>query len=203
MGAESARRYVAMIFDDGPVEEQTNAFLELLAREQVEVSFAYVGQNVAAHPELARAAFDAGHELLNHSYTHPHLKELDDAAIEREVRETQEAVERATGKKPRWFWAPFGEWDARIEAAVRRAGLEHYPAQRFHFISTDDWNREVPAETIRQKATTGIQEKTIILCHEWREETFAELPRILTELKRQGCELVTFSQLLELNEAQK
>lgn len=192
---KSPRRQVALIFDDGPVVAQTQKFVALLAQENVRVSFAYVGRNVVAHPELARAAAAAGHELINHSYTHPHFKELDDKTIEQEVRDTQAAIEKATGKTPRWFWAPFGDWDDRIAAAVRAAGLEHYPAPRFHVISTDDWNRAIPGAKIRERATSSDAEKTVIICHEWREETLAELPAILAELRRQGCEFVTFSEL--------
>lgn len=197
---QSERRRVALVFDDGPVADQTRRYLDLLARENVHVTFAYVGRNVTSHPQLAQAATAAGHEIINHSYTHPHFKELTDEAVEREVRDTQASVKKSADRTPRWFWSPFGDWDDRIEAAVRAAGLEHYPALRFHFISTEDWNRDTTAEQIRERATTGVRDKTIILCHEWREETLAELPAILAELKRQGCEFLTFSELAALPE---
>lgn len=196
--AATPRRRIAMIFDDGPVAQQSEKYLALLAREKVHVSFANVGQNVVAHPELTQAAAAAGHEIVNHSYTHAHFKQLDDAAITREVGITQAAVKKATGHTPSWYWAPFGDWDDRIAAAVRAAGLEHYPIQRLRMVSTEDWNRETSAETIRRRATTDIQDRTVILCHEWREETLGELPAILAELKRQGCEFLTFSELAAL-----
>jgi peptidoglycan/xylan/chitin deacetylase (PgdA/CDA1 family) len=189
-------RYVAMIFDDGPVAEQTDAMLKVLADHKVRVSFAYVGRNVVRYPELAKRAAAAGHELINHSYTHPHLTQLDDAAVKKEIADTQDAIASAVGHKPAWFWAPYGDWNSRVESAVRAAGLEHFPAQRFTVISTDDWNREVPAAEIRRRATAGLGAKTVIICHEWREETLAELPAILAEYKRQGVELVTFSDLV-------
>jgi peptidoglycan/xylan/chitin deacetylase (PgdA/CDA1 family) len=194
----AAPRRVALIFDDGPVPAQTEKFIALLAQEKVRVTFAYVGRNVVDNPGLARAAVLAGHEIVNHSYTHPHFKELDDATIEREVRDTQLAVEKATGTQPKWFWAPFGDWDDRIAAAVRAGGLDPIPGARVHFISSDDWNRETSAAEIRRRATTGVRDKTLIICHEWREETLAELPAILAELRRQGCEFVTFSELAAL-----
>lgn len=194
----AAPRRVSLIFDDGPVPGQTEKFLALLARENVRVNFAYVGKNAAAHPELARAAAAAGHELVNHSYTHPHLKQLDDEAIRREAADTSAAIAEATGRAPRWFWAPFLEWDDRVASAVRAAGLEHFPREKMHFVSTDDWNPATNAARIRRLATTDIRDKTIILCHEWREETLAELPAILAELKRQGCTFVTFSELAAL-----
>jgi peptidoglycan/xylan/chitin deacetylase (PgdA/CDA1 family) len=186
---------VALIFDDGPVPEQMPAFLELFAREQVTVSFAQVGRNVAAHPALTHAAAEAGHEIVNHSFTHPHFKELDDAAIGKELRDTQAAIKDAIGREPRWFWVPFGDWDDRIAAAVAAAGMEHYPIQRVHFISSEDWNTATDAATILSRTTTGVQDCTVLLFHEWRAETLAQMPAVLAALKQQGCTFLTFSQL--------
>ena len=117
------------------------------------------------------------------------------AAIEKEVRDTQSAVREATGHTPQWFWTPFGDWDDRIAAAVRTAGLEHFPVPRFNFVDTKDWDSATDAAAVRQRATTDIKDATIILCHDWPQPTIAELPAILAELKRQGAEFVTFSEL--------
>ncbi len=192
---QPARKRVAIIIDDGPDQAQSARYHELFAREGVRVSFAHVGHNVNAHPALTRAAAEAGHEIINHSYTHPHFKELNDAAIRKEVADTQVAVAKAIGHTPRWFWSPFGDWDGRIAAAVRAEGLEHFPASRFHFLDTRDWDQATTPEQIRARATTGVRDRSIILCHEWPEKTLAEMPAIIAELKRQGVEFVTFSEL--------
>lgn len=192
----AAPKRVALVFDDGPVPAQTPAFLALLAAERVHVTFSYVGKNVAAHPALARAAADAGHEIINHSYTHPHLKELDDASVRREAADTSAAIAAATGRGPRWFWAPFLECDERVAREVREAaGLEHFPYQRFHFLSTSDWDERTTPAAVFQAATTDIRDQTVVLCHEWPEKTLAQLPAIIAELKRQGCVFLTFSEL--------
>ena len=190
---------VALVFDDGPVVEQTVKMLALLKKEQVHVSFSYVGQNVDAHRELAKAAAQAGHQIQNHSYTHPHLKTLDDGAVFLEISKASDAIKCATGKPPGWFWAPFLELDDRVIAQVKKAGLTPFPYTQFHFISTDDWNvKETDAATIRRRATTDIQDKTVILFHEWRPETLAELPAILAELKKQGCVFLTLSEMAQV-----
>lgn len=113
----------------------------------------------------------------------------------RKWRDTQAAVARAAGRAPQWFWAPFGDWDDRIEAAVRAEGLEHYPAGRFHFLDTRDWDQATTPEQVRERATHGVRDRSIILCHEWPQKTLAEMPGIIAELKRQGVEFVTFSEL--------
>lgn len=193
-GQPAAKR-VAIVMDDGPTPEQNAPMLALFAREKVRITFAHVGRQVAANPAMAKAAAEAGHEIINHSYTHPHFKKFDDAAITKEVRDTQEAVRAATGRTPRWFWSPYGDWDDRIAAAVRVAGLEHYPAPRFTFLDTRDWDAATTAEQFHERATKGVGEKTVLLMHEWPKVTLATLPAVIAELKRQNVEFVTFSEL--------
>lgn len=192
----TARRLVAFVIDDGPDQTQSAQFHALFAREGVRVTFAHVGRNVNAHPELTRAAVENGHEVINHSYTHPHFKQLDDAVIRREVADTQAAVTKAAGRAPAWFWSPFNEWDERIAAAVRAEGLETFPVQRFTFLDTQDWNPATPSDRIRKLATSGLGDRTIILCHEWSANTLAAMPAIIADLKQQGAGFVTFSELL-------
>lgn len=196
LAADPGRKRVAIVIDDGPVPAHNAAFLELFAREHVQVTFSHVGRNVVAHPELTKNTATAGHEIANHSYTHPHLNPMSAEAVEKEVGDTSAAIKTATGQAPAWFWAPFLEHDAHVDAAVRKAtGLEHFPYTQYHFISTSDWEASTTAEQFRERATTGIVDGTVILMHEWPEVTLANLPWVITELKKQGVQFVTFSEL--------
>jgi peptidoglycan/xylan/chitin deacetylase (PgdA/CDA1 family) len=188
-------RRVALIFDDGPIPAQAEKFLALLASEQVPVTFAYVARNAEQHPELARQVQAAGHEIANHSYSHAHPGELDDAALAREIVGAQRALTEVLGTGPRWYWPPFLETDPRMPALFAAAGLTRFEPRRL--VSTDDWNRATTADQIEQRATTGVADGTLILCHEWREETLERLPAILAELRRQGCVFLTISQLAD------
>lgn len=190
-----APKRVALVIDDGPIPAHNAAILALLAKEHVHVTFSHVGQNVVAHPDLAKAAAAGGHEIVNHSYTHPHLKTMSDAAIEKEIADTSKAIRDAAGKGPAWFWAPFLEHDERVDAAVRRAGLEHFPLGRFHFIGSQDWEAATTAEQFRTNSTTGIVDGTVILMHEWPEVTLANLSTVISDLRKQGVVFVTFSEL--------
>jgi peptidoglycan/xylan/chitin deacetylase (PgdA/CDA1 family) len=198
-----AKKRVAIVIDDGPIPEHNATYLALFAREHVHVTFSHVGKNVVAHPELTKAVVVAGQEIANHSFTHPHLKGMSDAAIEKEAGDTSAAIKAASGKAPAWFWAPFLEHDDRVDAAVRRAtGLEHFPFTKYHFISTNDWEPTTSAEKYRALATTGIVDGTVILMHEWPQVTFENLPWVITELKKQGVEFVTFSELVKAKPVQ-
>jgi len=197
--AQTTHPRVAMVFDDGPYVGQVDGFLSLLAREQVRVTFSHVGQNVDAHPELCRAVATAGHEIFNHSYTHPHFDTITDAAILNEIARTQAAVLAATGRAPHWFWLPYSGWDNRIAADVSAAGMQHFPVGLFNVVATDDWRPETTVAQIYQRSTTGIVDRMMICGHEWPVNTYTALPAIITELKRQGCVFVTASELEALS----
>jgi peptidoglycan/xylan/chitin deacetylase (PgdA/CDA1 family) len=188
---------VALIFDDGPDLKQNARLLQTLADLKVKATFAYMGKNVEAHPELARAAAAAGHDFCNHSFTHPHLRELDDAQVKDELARTSAAIDRAVGRQPSFFWAPFLETDDRVgRLTLEATGLKHFPLARAHLVSSDDWNvAQTDAAAIRRNATTGVRDLTVILFHEWRAETTDQLPGIVQELRRQGCEFMTFTEL--------
>ncbi len=195
-----ARNRLALVIDDGPDPKQNAAMLALLAKEHVRVTFSHVGKNVVAHPELAKAA--AGHEIINHTFTHPHLKTLTDAEIEKEVADTQAAIKQAIGHAPVWFWSPFLEHDARVDAAVRgAAGIEHFPFNKYHFIGSLDWEASTTAEKYFQLSTTGIVDGTVILRHEWPKVTLDNVQRVIQELKRQGVEFLTFSEFAKSESA--
>ena len=194
-GERPPLRRVALVFDDGPVPKDAEPLLALLAKEHVSATFSLVGDRVTEHPAMARSVAAAGHEIVNHSQTHSHPKDLADPALEHEVADAQHAITVATGRPPRWFWPPFLEVDPRLEAAVARGGLALYSPR--HLVVSKDYDTTVPADAIRRNALADVRDGTVILFHEWREETRQQLPAILAELRRQGFVFLTFSALYE------
>ena len=93
------RRAVALTFDDGP-SESTPEILEILAGHGVPATFFQCGANVDRLPEIAREVAARGHEIGNHSYSHPYLFLRSPGAIEDELRRAQEAIEAHTGVRP-------------------------------------------------------------------------------------------------------
>jgi len=188
---------VAMIFDDGPTEENGMRLLAILKQADIHVTFGYVAKNVEARPAVARAALAGGHEIANHSYSHQHPKELSDAELSHEVVTAEQIDLKATGVAPKWYWPPFLEVDPRHAALTEKAGIKvyHYP----HIVVSEDYRPEVPADEIRRKATTQIEDGCVILMHEWRKETLEQLPAIVADLKKRGCVFLTFSELAAYN----
>jgi len=190
---------VAMIFDDGPDLGNCARFLELFREIGGRATFSYIGEKVDASPELARAAFEAGHEIMNHTYTHPRLPELPDDQIVEELRKTQEAVLRATGKAPERFWLPYGAFDDRVLATIEACGSpKNYFANDVEFVSTDDWNEAIANEETIERAALSIKsDRAVVLGHEWPKATIAILPSILGKLKKRGYRFVTVGDLSE------
>jgi peptidoglycan/xylan/chitin deacetylase (PgdA/CDA1 family) len=193
---------VALIFDDGPTPEQAPKFLQLFATEGIHVTFGSEAQYIVAHADTAKAVIAGGHEIANHSFTHRHPKELDDATLEHEILGAQKTIaEIVETGAPAWYWPPFLESDDRVRAMAAKAHLKVYVPK--HLVVSADYDLKVSAYELRKRATTDVVDGTVILFHEWRKETFEQMPAILAELKRQGCEFMTFSQLAEYLAAKK
>jgi peptidoglycan/xylan/chitin deacetylase (PgdA/CDA1 family) len=191
--AESNVVHIALVFDDGPFPEHAPKLLELFAKETIHVTFSLVATNVMAHPETAKAIAAAGQEIANHSYSHLHPKQCDDATLEHEVVEAQKIIVAQSGFTPKWYWCHFLESDPRLPAIAAKAHLEVYSLKQV--VVSQDYDRSVGAEEIKRKATTNVKDGSVILFHEWRDETLEQLPAILAELRNQGCVFLNFSEL--------
>lgn len=190
--ADSTKR-VALVFDDGSKPADAGPLLALLGKENVRVTFALVGDRVDENPAMAKTIAAAGHEVVNHSQTHVHPRDLSDEALDREVAAAQQKITAAAGVAPKWYWPPFLETDDRVRAAVAWAKLAVYTPR--HLVVSMDYDRAVSAAEILRRATTDVRDGSVILFYEWRKETREQLQAVLAELRRQGFEFVTFSEL--------
>src|SRR5215468_708744 len=116
------RRAIALTFDDGP-SESTPAILDILAHHNAAATFFQCGANVERLPEIARTVAAAGHEIGNHSHTHPYLFFRSPRAIAGDLRRAQETIEANAGTRPVWFRAPFGVRWPGLRAAQRQLQL--------------------------------------------------------------------------------
>ncbi len=100
---------VALTFDDGPSEQFTRRVLQVLARYDVRATFFMIGALVERHPDLVRAVRDGGHELANHSYDHRSAAVTEGWRVHDSLLRGADALETATGTRPRWYRPPRGE----------------------------------------------------------------------------------------------
>ena len=155
------RPAIALTFDDGP-SESTTALLEILARYGAPATFFEIGANVRRLPNVAREVAAAGHDIGNHTHSHPLLAPQSSGFIHRELAAAQDAIEHATGRRPRYFRAPYGARWFGLRAAQQRLGLS---GVMWSTIALD-WKRQTPA--VVSRLLTGATPGAILCLHDGR-----------------------------------
>jgi peptidoglycan/xylan/chitin deacetylase (PgdA/CDA1 family) len=190
------RRAVALTFDDGP-SEATPQLLELLARYSATATFFQCCANVERLPAIARAVRDGGHEIGNHSHTHPYFCFRSPRFMEEDLRHAQQSIESHTGATPTLFRAPFGVRWFGLGRVQRRLGLTGVMWTAIGY----DWNRK--AEEVVHRMDTGASNGAILCLHDGRElrarpdigVTLETVRRLVPMLLDQGYTLETVSRL--------
>jgi peptidoglycan-N-acetylglucosamine deacetylase len=155
------RPAIALTFDDGP-SESTVELLEILAGFRAPATFFQCGVNVQRLPGVAREVAAAGHEIGNHTHSHSLLALKSAGFIEGELTAAQEAIEHATGVRPRYFRAPYGARWFGLRAAQQRLGLT---GVMWSTIALD-WKRQTPA--VVSRLLHGAARGAILCLHDGR-----------------------------------
>jgi peptidoglycan-N-acetylglucosamine deacetylase len=188
------RNAVALTFDDGPDETVTPQILKVLKDKGVTASFFFIGSKVAALPELTRKAFDEGHLILNHSYTHPELTTLSAEDLKAELDKTNDAIRKATGVTPALMRPPYGDTNTQVEQAWSGDNRKLV----LWSLDTLDWSLKDRKPIIRN-VTEYVRNGEILLMHTTpeTEETAAALPQIIDSLLEKGFRIVGLDELLD------
>jgi peptidoglycan-N-acetylglucosamine deacetylase len=187
--------YIAMTFDDGPSAENTPRLLEMLKQRNIKATFFLIGQNAAANPELVRRILAEGHEIGNHSWTHPQLSKLSDDRVTAEITKTQDAIKDASGFTPTLLRPPYGAITPR-----QREWIANQFGLNIILWSVDplDWKRP-GASVITQRILSQVRPGGIILSHDIHKQTVDAMPATLDGLIAKGYKFVTVSQLIAMN----
>ncbi len=191
------RRVVALTFDDGP-SEGTQGILEILAAHGAPATFFPCGANVARLPAVARAVAEAGHEIGNHSYTHPLCCFRSARFVEADMAAAQQVILERTGARPVWFRAPYGVRWFGLGRAQRRLNLQGV----MWTVIGYDWN--LRAEAIVERMARRVSNGAILCLHDGRElrvrpdigATVEAVRRLVPRLLDRGYKLETVSRLL-------
>lgn len=188
---ETDQPYIAITFDDGPIPETSRAWIDLFAREGCKATFFDLGKKVLAEPKLAKEVFDAGHEIGNHSMTHPHLAELSLDEVREQLTECQRVFEDTFGVAPKVFRAPYGEHSDDVWTVLAELKLPSILGK-----SPQDWSPDATVESIIEKTTTDVKAGDVFVLHTWQTKTLEAMPEMIRRYKEQGLQLVTCSELL-------
>ncbi|HXD33469.1 MAG TPA: glycosyltransferase [Pyrinomonadaceae bacterium] len=199
--------WIALTFDDGPDPKWTPQILDILKREQVPATFFVIGKNGQAYPDLVRRVVNEGHEIGNHTFTHPNLGEIPGPLTDLELNATQRLIESLTGRSTVLFRPPFfGDAEAdtpeEVEPAIRAKDLGYIMVGLR--IDPDDWELPVTADQIvdrtlkRALDTNPDTRGQVVLLHDSggdRSATVEALPRLIRELRNRGFKFVLTSDL--------
>ncbi|MGA0586364.1 glycosyltransferase [Dyella sp. KRB-257] len=204
---------IALTFDDGPDPDWTPKILDILKARHVPATFFIIGENAEASPRLVQRMVAEGHDVGNHTFTHPNLGETSPGITALELNATQRLFEALTGRSMRLFRAPyFGDAEPTTAdelVPIEQAQAMGYIAVGLH-IDPNDWQRP-PVDTIVQRVLDQVHHQSpdrqsrVVLLHDGggnRANTVAALPRIIDALRAEGYDFVTVSALAGLTRDQ-
>jgi len=182
---------IALTFDDGPTPGVTDLILDELQKRKLHATFFMIGQRVATTPDLARRVLAGGHEVGNHTFTHPNLTTLADHAIDAEIQKTQDIMDKMLNHRPAWFRPPYGALHQNQAAMLARRGLGIV----LWSVDSKDWSQPGEAKivgTVLAETKPG----SIILCHDLHRQTADGVGAILDGLLERGFTFATLSALM-------
>jgi peptidoglycan/xylan/chitin deacetylase (PgdA/CDA1 family) len=184
--------YIALTFDDGPSATLTPKLLDLLAARHLKATFFVIGQNAADHPDILQRAVREGHEIANHSWSHPNLGKMSDEAVRRELQKTDDAITAAIGKRPTLMRPPYGSITAR-----QKKWIHDEFGYRIIIWDVDplDWKRPGPS-VVTARILKETKAGSIVLSHDIHQPTIEAMPATFDQLMKKGFKSVTVTELL-------
>jgi peptidoglycan/xylan/chitin deacetylase (PgdA/CDA1 family) len=181
---------VALTFDDGPDPVDTPRLLDLLRQKGIKATFFVVGRRADEHPEIVRRAWEEGHLIANHTWSHqPLFCFLPPWRLRQEIERGTESIRRACGRRPRYFRSPVGLRHPFLRPYLEQAGLT-FVSWRLRSRDTHIRNAQRLAERIVNNAHGG----DIILLHDHRPDgaraMLEALPGVIDKLRARGFEFV-------------
>jgi len=183
---------IALTFDDGPVPSTTPKILRVLDKEGIKATFFVVGKMVEKYPSLLKEIWEEGHDVGNHTYSHPDLTKLSKQDIQKELDKTRILIKKNTGKDTYLFRPPGGRYDNRVIVTTTLTGYKmilwtNYP---------EDYGC-LSSRLIYEKAISKAEDEGIILLHNGLDATLEVLPKIISQLRKEGYTFVTICELME------
>ncbi len=164
--------------------------LETLKKHHVKATFFLEGRWVKNNPDAAKMIVDAGHEIGNHSFSHPNMKTLSESQIKQELEKTNAVIQSVTGQTCQWFAPPSGSFRQEVvdQAAQMKLGTIMWS------VDTVDWQKPQP-DVLIHRVMTKVHPGAMILMHP-TEATSKALDQLITQIKQKGYSLGDVSNLL-------
>ncbi len=188
---ETQDKKLALTFDAAWGDQYTDEILSILEKNNVKATFFLVGSWTDKYGDKVKKIKAMGHEIGNHSSTHPHFTQLDTQKIKDEIYGASEKIKNITGESTQLFRPPFGDYNSNVVRAVRETG--HFCVQ--WDVDSLDWTNP-GEEFIYERIMGSIGNGSIILFHNNAEQTPKVLDKLIKDIKKQEYGFVTVSELI-------
>ena len=189
---ETDKKQIAISFDAAWGNDDTEQLIKILGEYKVPATFFVVGAWVDKYPESVKALSDAGHQIQNHSNTHPHMPQLSREQMRDEIESCNKKIADVTGVTPTLLRPPYGDYDNAL--------IEVMDSLKMHTIQWDvdslDWKDSATPDSICKRVTSKVKIGSIVLFHNDADHTPEALPTILKCLKDEGYEFVFIEDLI-------
>ena len=187
--------FVALTFDDGPHAENTPRLLEMLKQRGIKATFFVVGQCAAEYPQIMKRLVDEGHEVANHSWSHPQLSHMGEGGVTDQLQRTHDVIVQTTGVTPTLLRPPYGAFTAN-----QRAWAHQKWGYKIILWDVDplDWKYR-NAEHVKSEILKQTVNGSIILSHDIHKSTVDAMPATLDALLAKGFKFVTVSELIAMD----
>lgn len=188
---ETDEKKIAISFDAAWGNEYTSFILDTLDKYNIKSTFFLVGFWVDKYPDDVKEIAKRGHDVGNHSTTHPNMSQLSKEKMIEELSITGKKIEELTGVKPTLFRPPFGDYNDLLIRTCREEG--YYTIQ--WDVDSLDW-KELGAQSVIDRVTRNVKNGSIVLFHNNAKYIRDYLPLVIERLQEAGYEIVPISELI-------
>ena len=196
--ANTKRKVIALTFDDGPHPIFTPQILEILAENRVRASFFLIGSNVVSQPDLARQIINTGHQIGNHTFTHPMLTQLKNDQIELEILKTKETIENICGLTTTLLRPPYGVFNNRILDIIDRTDHKAVIGDVYPRDTTLPGTQKIITRILRR-----VRNGSVIIMHDGvtfvGTQTVESIRELIPLLKGNGFQFVGLKELMDFH----
>lgn len=188
------KKLIALTFDDGPHPKETNQVLDVLKKYDVKATFFIAGKHANWYTNPLLRANKEGHEIGNHTFSHPDISNLSSSQIEEEILKCEETLIKHTGKKPTLFRPPFGSYNEKsLSEIAKKLG---YKIVLWTSVDAKDW-KNPPASQISDTIVNNVKNGDIVLLHDYATDNTVEaLDLLIPKMIEKGFKFVTVSELI-------
>lgn len=188
---ETKDKKIAISFDAAWGDEFTDEILDILDEHKIKTTFFLVAFWIDKYPDMAKKIHERGHEIGNHSTTHPHMSRLSKEQIVNELKTTGDKIAEITGKDPVVFRPPFGDYNNLLIETAEELG---YSTIQWDLDSLD-W-KELGVQPVVDRIIRNVKKGSIVLFHNNAKHVSEFLPLVLEKLQEQDYEIVPVSELI-------